>query len=105
MQRYREVHDFWHVIVGMSVSVEAELALKWFEFAATGMPVALISGVFGPLRLNSAQRERLFHVYVPWAIRNAGKGKYPMNIYYEEMWATTIDDVRMQIGIDPPPSL
>ena len=28
MQRYREVHDFWHVICALPTSVAGEVALK-----------------------------------------------------------------------------
>ncbi|KAJ3343376.1 Ubiquinone biosynthesis protein [Gonapodya sp. JEL0774] len=105
MQRYREVHDFWHVVTGMSISVEAELAVKWWEFAHHGMPVALISGVFGPLRLTPHQRGRLFTIYVPWALRNAGRGKYPMNIYYEEQWEKPLEELRKELRVDAVPAL
>jgi ubiquinone biosynthesis protein COQ4 len=40
------------------VSVTYELALKWFEFANLGLPMALLGGIAGPLRLTSKQRER-----------------------------------------------
>jgi ubiquinone biosynthesis protein COQ4 len=33
MARYRQVHDFWHVLCGLPISVRGELALKLFEFA------------------------------------------------------------------------
>ncbi|KXS17770.1 Coq4-domain-containing protein [Gonapodya prolifera JEL478] len=105
MQRYRQVHDFWHVVTGMSVSVEAELAVKWWEFAHHGMPVALLSGVFGPLRLTAQQRERLLTVYVPWALRNAGRGKYPMNVYYEEKWEMPLEELRKELGVEAVPAL
>ncbi len=32
MTRYRQVHDFWHVLSGLPTSVVGELALKCFEF-------------------------------------------------------------------------
>ena len=31
MQRYREIHDCTHVLLGYGTSVEEELAVKWFE--------------------------------------------------------------------------
>jgi len=42
MQRYREVHDFWHVLSGFETTVEAEVALKWFEFFQTGSSLLYI---------------------------------------------------------------
>jgi ubiquinone biosynthesis protein COQ4 len=39
MLRYRQTHDFLHVVTGMPTTLVAELALKWFEFLQTGMSV------------------------------------------------------------------
>lgn len=30
--RYRQVHDFWHVLCDLPPTETGELALKWFEF-------------------------------------------------------------------------
>ena len=30
-QRYKEVHDFLHVFLGLGIDPLSELALKWFE--------------------------------------------------------------------------
>ena len=68
MQRYRECHDFYHCIVNMPVNVEAELAVKSFEFANLGLPKAGFAAAFGHLRLTQAKRERLFREFVPWAV-------------------------------------
>ena len=51
MQRYRQVHDFWHVLAGIPTSVLGELALKWFEMVHTGLPGCAVASFFGPLRL------------------------------------------------------
>jgi len=29
MRRYREIHDFSHTLLGLNITVEEELALKW----------------------------------------------------------------------------
>ncbi len=40
MTRYREVHDFWHVLLGpLPTSVLAELAVKWVETVQLGLPM------------------------------------------------------------------
>ena len=31
--RYRQVHDFWHVLCDLPPTVLGEIALKWFEWA------------------------------------------------------------------------
>ena len=45
MCRYRQVHDFWHVLCDLPPTVLGEVALKWFELKATGLPVCLFSGL------------------------------------------------------------
>lgn len=49
--RYREVHDLWHVLSGLPPTVEGELALKWFELVQTGLPMCALGAVVGPLAL------------------------------------------------------
>ncbi|KAJ3404287.1 hypothetical protein CcCBS67573_g07752 [Chytriomyces confervae] len=103
MLRYRQVHDFFHVLTGMGTTLEEEIAVKWFELAQTGLPVALLSGVFGPLRLNSSDRKLLFTEHVPWLVQCGSSSKFLMNVYYEECMHLPIADVRQQMGIFLPP--
>ncbi|KAI8815437.1 ubiquinone biosynthesis protein Coq4, partial [Cladochytrium replicatum] len=103
MLRYRQVHDFWHALTGLGISVEAELALKWFEFAQAGLPVALLSGVVGPLRLSSDERKRLFNHYVPWAVQCGSSSVFLLNVMYEELLTEDINVVRKNLGFIPPP--
>ena len=106
MQRYRECHDFYHTICSMPVSVSYELALKFFEFANLGLPVAGISAAFGPLRLTSKQRTRLYSDYVPWALRCGSSSRCLIDVYWEERWAQDIVELKNELGIwDPPPAV
>ncbi|KAF7289624.1 Ubiquinone biosynthesis protein COQ4, mitochondrial [Mycena chlorophos] len=54
MQRYRECHDFYHCIVHLPVSVDAEIAVKYFEFANLGLPPR---SPLGALRTTAPQRD------------------------------------------------
>ncbi|CAG8511345.1 10802_t:CDS:2 [Funneliformis caledonium] len=99
MQRYRECHDFFHALTKLPANVEGELALKWFELAQTGMPMTLLSSIFGPLKLSSKERERLFKKYVPWALQCGSQCKFLLNVYYEEHWNKNIDEMRNELGI------
>ncbi|KAK9761868.1 Ubiquinone biosynthesis protein [Basidiobolus ranarum] len=105
IRRYRETHDFYHALTGFGISVEDELALKWFEFAQTGLPMTLLGSVFGPLRLPSVERKHLFEVYVPWAIRCGSNAKFLMNVMYEEQFERPLDELRKELGIYLPPQL
>src|ERR1700761_2636828 len=105
MQRYRECHDFYHCITSLPVSVESELALKYFEFANFHLPVTAISAIFGPLRLDSAKRARLFREYVPWALRVGGNAEPLINVFWEQRWEQNVEDLKKELKIeDPPPA-
>lgn len=127
MQRYRECHDFYHAVTGLPIVVEGEVALKWFEFANMGMPVALLSGAGGmlPLRWHAsiaplldasdktarkaARRaqalRRLRQVYIPWALREGAKAKCLLNVYWEHELETDCDALRHRLGFQKPPDL
>lgn len=102
MLRYRQVHDFWHTLSGFpEVSVESELAVKWFEFTALGMPVAMLSSLVGPLNLSLKKRAYLLDTMVPWAVRAGGKCENLMNVYYEDLLEKELKDVQQILGIEP----
>eukprot|EP01048_Picozoa_sp_COSAG05_P034413 COSAG05_NODE_14375_length_398_cov_1.387960_1_plen_79_part_10 len=50
MTRYREVHDFLHVLTGLPPTVEGEIALKTLEAVQVRLPIALLSSTaHGPV--------------------------------------------------------
>lgn len=104
MQRYRECHDFYHCILNMPVHVEAELVVKYFEFANLGLPMAAFAGIFGPLRLSSAKRQRLLTEYLPWAFKCGSTAQSLITVYWEKRWEDNVEDMKKEFGIwDPPP--
>ena len=103
MVRYRQVHDFWHVLCDVPISVLGEIGLKWFEWRAMGMivPSAALSGLIGPLRLNSQDRRLLRDVYFPWAIASGGSCRELLGYDYVANMDKTLEEVRMDLGIVP----
>ncbi|KAH9928345.1 ubiquinone biosynthesis protein COQ4 mitochondrial [Fomitopsis serialis] len=101
--RYRECHDFYHCICNLPVNVESELALKFFEFANLGLPMAGFAAAFGHLRLTSAKRQRLFSEFVPWAVKCGGSAKSLISVYWEERWSQNVDEMKRELGIWDPP--
>ncbi|KAJ2617361.1 Ubiquinone biosynthesis protein [Coemansia sp. RSA 1365] len=97
--RYRQCHDFYHVILDMDISVVEELAIKVFEWRQTGLPVGLIASMFGPLRLPQGERSRFFNSYLPWAMQCGNQAKPIISIYWEEMMERSIDEVRKEMGV------
>lgn len=104
MQRYRESHDFYHVLLGFGVSLPAELVVKWFELANFGLPVAALSGLFGPLRLEDPiERKDLWRTYGPWALRAGARADCLIGVYWEREWETPIAQLRERLGVERPP--
>jgi len=105
LQRYREVHDLWHVLSGLPPSVLGEAALKWFEMVHTGLPVAALAALAAPLRLSPQECAAYRQHYVPWASR-AGRLVVPLlAVRYEDLWAVGLDEVRGRLRFDPAPQL
>ncbi len=51
LQRYKEVHDMAHVLLGYGTSVTEEIAVKWFEMIQTELPMSALAAFVGPLNL------------------------------------------------------
>lgn len=105
MQRYRDSHDFYHAITGLPVLMEGEVAVKAFEFANLGIPMTGLAAAFEPFQLTPTERERLFDIYLPWALDNGVRSKLLLNVYWEELLDRDIDEVLHQLGIETPPDL
>lgn len=103
MQRYREVHDFMHTLLGMPTNMLGEVAVKWFEAAQTGLPMCSLGAILGPLRLNTRQLQTLFTSLGPWALQNGRKARCVLSIFYEKRWEQSLEDLRQELNIDPPP--
>jgi len=101
MQRYRQVHDFWHVLAGMPTTVLGEIAVKWLEMVQTQLPMTALSSFVAPLRLSQSQREKLRQEMVPWAIRCGNNCVNLMNVYYEKHFEVDLDEFRKQLNFEP----
>ena len=53
LQRYREVHDFYHTLLDMPTNFMGEVVIKWFEAVQTRLPMCALGAIFGPVRLTA----------------------------------------------------
>lgn len=107
MLRYRQCHDFYHVLTGIPPTVVGELGLKWFELYQTHLPLSTLSVTFGSLSLSNNERYILYTHYLPWAqhiTKNIPYGTI-LNIYYEKEWDTPLTELRNKYNIIPPKTL
>ncbi|XP_023194587.1 ubiquinone biosynthesis protein COQ4 homolog, mitochondrial [Xiphophorus maculatus] len=103
MLRYREVHDLLHTLLGMPTNMLGEVAVKWFEAAQTGLPMCALGAVLGPLRLNASRLQSLFTSLGPWALQNGRRARCVLSIFYERRWEQSLEDLRRELNIEPPP--
>jgi len=103
-RRAREVHDFWHVLLGCPTTVLGELALKSLEASQTGLPVGALSVAGAQFRLGETDRRLLWGVYVPWAARTGVRCADLMSVYYERHFRDDLDELRARLRVAPAPS-
>ncbi len=83
-QRYKEIHDFVHVILGLEkITILNEIKVKYFEMIHFGLPSATAACFFGKALL-SLQEIKELYASVPELARKAVNGKFIMNIPIEE---------------------
>eukprot|EP01083_Nonionella_stella_P059696 156214_1 len=105
MQRYREVHDFWHILTGLPPNVLGELCQKWFEMFHTGIPVAALASVFGPIRISMKDKAFLANEAVPWAWKCSNECVDLLSFRYDEHFDVNLDDLRRKLRITPFPDV
>ncbi|XP_046845378.1 ubiquinone biosynthesis protein COQ4 homolog, mitochondrial-like [Xenia sp. Carnegie-2017] len=103
MQRYREVHDFNHALLGMPTNIVGEITVKWFEMVQTRLPMCTFGSLLAPLRLKRSQQERLVNTYIPWALYAGYRARFLMNLYVEKYFEEPIDLLRKRLNIVSPP--
>lgn len=99
MQRYRELHDIVHTVLRQPTTIKGEVIVKAFEGVQTRLPLCILGGLIGPLRLNQRDRMEYLRKDLPWALRNARECKFLMNIYFEERFEQDMDELRRELNI------
>ncbi|EST08750.2 Ubiquinone biosynthesis protein Coq4 [Kalmanozyma brasiliensis GHG001] len=131
IQRYRESHDFYHLLLRMPVTQLGETVVKYFEMAQMQMPVAGFAAVGGTLRILASNLSSLpkpsqlisralgqadasqnlpssadlsaLQTLVPWAME-VGRTSVPLiSIEWERCWEKNIEEMRHELGITQPP--
>ncbi|CAJ0595443.1 unnamed protein product [Cylicocyclus nassatus] len=101
MQRYRETHDFNHVLLQMPTHMLGEVTVKYFEGIQFGLPMCVTAGIFGAGRLRTKHRHRFLTKYLPWIIEQATKARFFMAIDWENHWEETIADLQKKFDVTP----
>ncbi|XP_006835046.1 PREDICTED: ubiquinone biosynthesis protein COQ4 homolog, mitochondrial [Chrysochloris asiatica] len=101
IQRYREVHDMVHTLLGMPTNILGEIVVKWFEAVQTGLPMCILGALFGPIRLSAKNLKVLVSELIPWAVQNGHRAPCVLNLYYERRWEQPLRALQEELGITP----
>ncbi|KAL3932059.1 MAG: hypothetical protein SGPRY_000862 [Prymnesium sp.] len=105
MTRYRQVHDFWHVLYALPPSLLGEVALKWVEAVQTGLPMCSLAAIGGSSRLKPAQRAKVRQHVLPWVVAQAFSHVDLMSVYYERELEKPLPILRGELGIELVPHI
>ena len=99
MKRYRESHDFYHVITGLNlVEVKHEILLKYFEYFHFGFPMNFMSCFFGSSMLNSDDKEWINN-RINSAVICGSNCKFLLNIEWENLLDIKLENIRQDLDI------
>jgi len=101
MQRYRESHDFIHVLLQMRTNMLGEVTVKYFEAIQFGLPMCVAAALFGGIRLGPIHRQQLLDYNLPWAVEQACKARFMLAFDWENHLEEQITDLQCLCSIDP----
>lgn len=103
LQRYRDVHDLWHVLCDVPTTLYGEICLKWFETVHTGgLPGPLLSALGGPARLGFHERLVLVKEIIPWAVDVGTSCQDLVAVKYEDVVCKQISVLRDEWNVRTP---
>ena len=101
MQRYRETHDFTHVLLQMRPNMLGEVTVKYFEAVQLGFPMCLAAAAFGALRLGPVHRQALLDKNLPWVLEQAENCRFLLALDWEQRFEQTIAELQAECQIQP----
>ena len=99
IQRYREIHDFYHVFLEQDIDLLGESVVKAFEAAQTGFPMCYLGIIGGVPSIPRAQRRDYFMRYLPWALHAGKRAKLLLNFKFEDMLKEDFTKLRREMNI------
>lgn len=101
MQRYRETHDFTHIVLGMRTNMLGEVTVKYFEGLQLGLPMCVSAAIFGAARLGPKHRAQLLDRNLPWVVEQATKARLFIAFDWENHFDKTISEVQSLCEVTP----
>lgn len=101
MRRYRETHDFTHVILQMKTNMLGEVTVKYFEAIQLGLPMAVLGSIFGGARLLTNHRRELITRNIPWVFDQATNARLFISFDWENHFDIPISELQKILNVTP----
>lgn len=101
MRRYRETHDFTHIILEMKTNMLGEVTVKYFEAIQLGLPMAIFGSIFGGARLLTNNRRDLVTRNIPWVFDQAMNARLFIAFDWENHFDIPIKELQNVLGVTP----
>ena len=102
VRRYRQTHDIWHTLLGLTIAGHEEVVIHSFAYGQLRLPVSMLIMLFGTMkhivleRRWGALRHSMFDAY------RAGRDAAPlMPVYWEDLWEQPLETVRARYNVRP----
>lgn len=99
-QRYKETHDFYHVLLDMDRTLIDEVAVKWFEAEHLRLSSSSLGGLFGSLTLSPKEVFFLYNRLLPGIIQIARNSKFLLAVYFEKRLKQDLSELRKELNIN-----
>lgn len=101
MQRYRETHDFNHLILEMKTDLLEEIAVKCFEGLQLGLPMCVLGSVFGCLKLEPKRQRAFVQRYLPWCLEQAVNSRLLIAVDWENHFEKPVSELQKTFSVTP----
>jgi ubiquinone biosynthesis protein COQ4 len=102
MRRFRQTHDVWHALLGLTIAGHEEVIIHAFSYGQLRLPVSAMIMVLGGMkhivleRRWGALRHSMLEAY------HVGREAAPlMPVYWEDWWNEPLSDVRDHYNVRP----
>ena len=94
LMRYRQIHDFNHILFNLPATVHGESILKWVEYQQLELTMPFFAGIVG-IYYNLGIDD------IQYGVQQGYSSDFMMNIYYEEHLNENLDSLRKKFNIQP----
>lgn len=102
-RRYRDTHDFWHILTGYPATIDGEMCLAMFSFAQTRslswliISLTILFDLGRPFKERDLTFTRLKMAYE--AYRNGKNAKFLLAENYDKLLSENLDDARDRLNV------